>query len=940
MSFTKHAKFDAEVLGVRSSNTRRKEASLDKFADFHDFRTEDGFLYARIRAISSRVNKNHDGWPSVELAGGPDNFDRISKQGAIEANTKDEFGYSTFVGKPVFVDHHNSDPDRARGVVVDAKLHIEDQKTSGLDPYYSSDSVDGEHLPPTWVELMLEIDAEQFPRLASAIIAGAEDPEQGIDGFSMGCDVTHTKCSVCDNEATTPEEFCNHIRNKGAEYDSYDEMGNRTSKTAYENCYGIQFFELSAVFDPADETALLREVIQREGKTASTKTAGPDVHPRFLSTPGHGYLVVSGKAVRDTGYVPTQYSYYIGESDVFFLEEDADATAWLDTPQGQAALAQGIDETAVQTDLAPGMRTGYGTLKPASEAPGFPNIAEDLPEDEGFIKGFENEQMDVGSLPETEHPLGPQTGKASGYRWRYAAADDVIILTPEQEAQYQKVLERLPMMSEEGLKTAKEPQGERPHAPEMVDTLRKEEVCPVCGDEKFDPDKTCDVCGYAKEEEPEDKCEACGSDMDGKTTCEICGWERPPEGLGDPDLEASTEALRLRQEENSPEPAPRNPMQAAKVRSEMAKWRVELHPKTAAKVAGRINPVEKPLTPGVPPATDEPQEESLSDANAPTQRIRTARQVIEAARKEKEMNKEAEAATGAPDAASPDKNVEVDAGAGGVMDPSNEQASKADRQVDVDSKGGTGVENVSADEENAKLQGSGEAGGYDDTTTTDDSGPTATWDVAYDSAAGAVETQASPVDGGPFPPSDEGVTAVASTQRQALDSEPYPKDDGGLSGGSPVKGQRPEDPSVQPQQRDNLMKPRTSPDNNSGPTKTWSGTDGNQGSGSAVEVQADPVTNSTLEGSEGVTSRVFKAFKLADLEVELGLTEKSAKYERVSQLEAQSDEAVQAALDYAERVRKAKVLNSSKEAKRMPSLSQPREASKKSSQESDEQLFL
>jgi hypothetical protein len=36
---------------------------------------------------------------------------------------------------------------------------------------------------------------------------------------------------------------------------------------SYENCYGVKFFEISAVFDPADETALLREI------RSSTRTA-------------------------------------------------------------------------------------------------------------------------------------------------------------------------------------------------------------------------------------------------------------------------------------------------------------------------------------------------------------------------------------------------------------------------------------------------------------------------------------------------------------------------------------------------------------------------------------------------------------------------------------------------------------------------------------------
>jgi hypothetical protein len=79
MALTKYASLEsAEVLELKSSPERSKTASLRTLSDFHDYRTEDGYLYARIRAISSRVNKNHDGWPTVELAGGPEDWEKIS----------------------------------------------------------------------------------------------------------------------------------------------------------------------------------------------------------------------------------------------------------------------------------------------------------------------------------------------------------------------------------------------------------------------------------------------------------------------------------------------------------------------------------------------------------------------------------------------------------------------------------------------------------------------------------------------------------------------------------------------------------------------------------------------------------------------------------------------------------------------------------------------
>jgi hypothetical protein len=223
-------------------------------------------LYVRIRAISSRVNKNNDGWPTVELAGGPTAWEkhtasRTAGEGfRIEADTNEEYGFSTFIGKPIFVDHHNSDPKRARGVIVDSAFNVLDHKTASTDDYWGSEDVDPEHNPPAEVELLLEVDAKEFPKFAEAIIAGAEDPSKGIDGFSMGCDVDYSKCSHSGHEASTPDDYCSHIVMKGAEHKV--ESGHKKGKVhkSYENCYGIKFFEISGVFDPADETALTKQI--------------------------------------------------------------------------------------------------------------------------------------------------------------------------------------------------------------------------------------------------------------------------------------------------------------------------------------------------------------------------------------------------------------------------------------------------------------------------------------------------------------------------------------------------------------------------------------------------------------------------------------------------------------------------------------------------------
>jgi hypothetical protein len=229
----------AQVLDVRYSSNKLSSQELtegfSKLAKPNEI-SDDGYLYVTTRAISSRVNKNNDGWPSIELA-----------------RTDDGYGYKTFEGRPIFVDHNNDNPERTRGVVVSSKLHVEDtEKASAFDPYYAT--APDNHKPPTWIELMLEVDAKSFPRLASDIISGR------IDSVSMGANIDKSRCSVCDHEAENPTEYCSHVKMKGATFEIESSDGTKSHKKAYEDCYGINFFEISFVFDPADETALVSDM--------------------------------------------------------------------------------------------------------------------------------------------------------------------------------------------------------------------------------------------------------------------------------------------------------------------------------------------------------------------------------------------------------------------------------------------------------------------------------------------------------------------------------------------------------------------------------------------------------------------------------------------------------------------------------------------------------
>jgi hypothetical protein len=918
MSFTKYASLENDqILGIKGSTSQIRTASLEKFADFEDFRTEDGFLYARIRAISSRVNKNHDGWPSVELAGGDDIFNRIAgvKTGSIvvEADSKAKHGYSTFLGKPIFVDHHNSDPTQARGVIVDAKLHIEDHKTAAHDPYYAS--APENHMPPTWVELLLEIDAKSFPKLAKAIIEGSKDPSKGIDGFSMGCDVQMSKCSHCGNEATSPEQYCEHVQMKGAEFPYTDRNGKTSSRKSYEDCYGIGFFEISAVFDPADETALLREI------RAHTAAGNPEEEFNQAEAMGRirekAFDPVSGdiactncqgagcEACHGTGQ-GNPYSVQnpggdgfvtpglLGPSDMTHEPVDPQAAGY--GPRRQGGIGDAADKAVDFATLGE-----YG-MEPQFDYHSILHMPNVDVRNHLNNAGVEVPYMASNNTPYMKKMLAdhhgveyPETGGTDPY------GNFVDPFDFEAEAYRQ---------SSTHTAEAPPPQVDELKMPEQVDTLREESVCPVCG-----------------------------SDMD-EETCAVCGYTRPPEGFGNPDLTKANPDAQQEDEgqehdetfDGSMPPegdSTSNNPSFAHVTNDMD-WKVSTTHESFT------NPsTETPVVPNAGPATDEPKGSVVKqDHSKPvTSQVRTAEDflTVAGAKRRTMPEKTADAASGAPEAATPDKNVDAEA-VGGVMEATNEDASKADAQIDVEGVGTTGVSDVAADNTETVDQG-------DEHSKNIEEIPTKT----FDNGTG-VEKQRDPV-GSDVYPAEGGVTS--SWQVTALDDGAYPAEDGGLGGGGANEGTQPADAVGTPDERVDVLDSVTSPGNNSGETKTWSGTDGN-----GVTRQQEPVTNETLEGddivnlSPSTSAHIFAAFKVAETEVDLGLTAKEQKFERAAELEKLSPEALQAEARVVTRVKTAGLSKGTKTAKRMPSLGRNASVDKESSEDSstdtvnDSQLFL
>lgn len=868
MAFTKYASLEkAEVLAVKGAPTRR-EASFDKLAEFSDFRTEDGYLYARIRAISSRVNKNHDGWPSVELAGGPDIFNRVAgiKTGHVvmAADKEAKFGYSTFVGKPIFVDHNNSDPNRARGVIVDSKLHVDNDE----DPYYKTAA--DNHKPPTWVELLLEVDAKSFPKLATALIEGSGDPSKGIDGFSMGCDVRYSKCSHCGNKASSPDQYCEHVRLKGAEFPFHNSKTGKTEyKKSYEDCYEIGFFEISAVFDPADETALLREI-------------------RAHTAAGNPY------DENDPAYDPMKVDQLNTEMDKGVRQnhfpEDFDG--------GQYSAQNG--DTPCPTCNAEGRlpdpmsRAGW---TPCPGCGGSGSMAYDMPPQGMDVPG----RVPQGDGAITPHRLGPEDMTMENANPHYNG-----------EIYHGNV----------HTAEAPPPQVDELKMPEGVDTLREETVCPVCGSDI--DSETCSVCGYTKPPDGFDNPDLTKANPD-------LTQEGADEGENMPGEAAADETFGPNTEDSAPGATPQpsntsNPGITSHVTSDMS-WTVETTHTAYTQPAK-----ETPAVPNAKPATDEPSNATVKqDHTKPvTSNVKTAGDFLNAVDAQRRTMSQHTAydAPGAPESATPDKNIDVD-GVGGFMDASNEQASKADAQIDVVGVGTTGTSDVAADKTESVDQGS-------ETSKNIEEIPTKTFG----------DNGTSPVTNGVYP-AEGGVTS--SWHVEALDNDPYPHEDGGLAGGNTVKGVEPADPVGKADDRVDVLDTVTSPENNSGETSTWSGTDGN-----GVTKQQDPVTNEVYRGDENVnlspgttsSAHIFAAMKLADTEVEMGITAPAEKYERAAELEKLSPEELTAESRVVSRVKTAGLAKPASQAMRMPAMARKASVEKEAKEEGtsefahDSALFL
>lgn len=150
--------------------------------------------------------------------------------------------YATFIGKPTFEEHANTDPTKAKGVHFDARMQ---QGPNGL-----------------WhIVVLAGWDRTKDAKLTQGILNDTRT------GYSMGAFVDYEKCSdpECDAMSATGNVQCQHMAggaNKGTIL--------ANGQLAYAVCGTTNFIETSRVADPAQYDAWDRWKQPWDVRTART----------------------------------------------------------------------------------------------------------------------------------------------------------------------------------------------------------------------------------------------------------------------------------------------------------------------------------------------------------------------------------------------------------------------------------------------------------------------------------------------------------------------------------------------------------------------------------------------------------------------------------------------------------------------------------------------
>jgi len=256
--------FDKVTADIKSDSNNYRVRKVVKY--------NPDFVYARFKAIGSLEidgpNANADGFPYVEFL-----------------DTRAGYGYQSFIGKHAFIEHASDNINNAIGDLYAAYLNRFDLSKYGNREWNTLRDDERAHVlairqphEDGSIEVLMAVDRKRAPKIARMI--ETDSPT----GCSMGTNIDYSECTICGNRAYTEEGYCPHIKfskgqhllipasqthdliKKGALRSEWlphifsrpedikaVRKGGRKMvyAKAFEVNYGLSFFELSVVANPA-----------------------------------------------------------------------------------------------------------------------------------------------------------------------------------------------------------------------------------------------------------------------------------------------------------------------------------------------------------------------------------------------------------------------------------------------------------------------------------------------------------------------------------------------------------------------------------------------------------------------------------------------------------------------------------------------------------------
>lgn len=193
---------------VKDSATFISKESLKNILKENAYLKKEDFSFYLARFVSAGetwgCNGNRDYFPREELKN----------------------NFQTFIRRGVYINHDNYPRSKAIGIIPYAMFDEENDYVYGV----------------------LAISKEY-----SDVIASIDSGD--TEGTSMGTTVQSVSCPVCGAEAVTEDDYCIHLKDKGAH-------------NAYDICHGVNFIEHSVLIGeaPADGDALIVDKIAKKRK--------------------------------------------------------------------------------------------------------------------------------------------------------------------------------------------------------------------------------------------------------------------------------------------------------------------------------------------------------------------------------------------------------------------------------------------------------------------------------------------------------------------------------------------------------------------------------------------------------------------------------------------------------------------------------------------------